>query len=94
MIQIEKPVLDDGLAEVGTTPNGKVLQLKVNNNNGFIKIQYADGGELPKELSGIWNNFDQAFARCKSYLEKKYAEAEKKSKKVEDNANSIDDKEL
>lgn len=93
MTQIEKPVLDEGLAEVGTTPNGKALQIKTNNQNGFMKIQYADGGELPKELTGMWNNFDQAFAKCKAYLEKKFQEAEKNSEKVED-GNSISDKEL
>ena len=66
--QTEKPVMDEGKAFIGTTPAGKKLQLCIKNGTQFMEFSFTDGGELPKSLKGLWNDFEAAVATAKQYL--------------------------
>lgn len=40
---------------LGSLPTGKVLSIKSQKDSGLYKFYFADGGEVPDELKGMWN---------------------------------------
>jgi hypothetical protein len=51
------------------TPAGKKIQLKIQENSRLIKIEFATGGELPVELSGLFTTEREASFAVIRYLD-------------------------
>jgi len=61
---------------VGTTPNGKEIQVvKDPVYSGFF-IQFKDGGVLPQELGGKWTTHHKAMEAVRVYIGRKLSESE------------------
>ena len=55
--------------ETFETPAGKEIQV-IRNPQAMWKIQFATGGELPEELTGIYTTDREAIKTVQVYLEK------------------------
>jgi len=53
------------------TPAGKKIQLKICPRTAHIKIEFASGGELPEELSGLYTSEREAEISITKYLSHK-----------------------
>ena len=62
------------------TPNGKQLGIYHVKNTALYKVAFQSGGELPKELEGMWTDTSRAHDAAQKYLKKRWDEAEKPSK--------------
>lgn len=51
------------------TPNGKEIQIV--GDRTLYKIQFSTGGQLPKELQGLFTSHTEAKRKIDQYLEKK-----------------------
>lgn len=51
-----------------TTTRGKILQVKRHNPYGFMRFQFKDGGEIPKELSSNYTNFKDVNTAATKYM--------------------------
>ena len=65
-----------------TTQNGKEINIVRDQGSPHLKIQFASGGELPQELSGIFTSEPFAENAIKEYLGKQ--EIISKSKKTKE----------
>lgn len=52
------------------TPKGKEIQIVVVPKTSHLKIQFASGGELPEELTGLFTSPKQAEKVINTYLAK------------------------
>lgn len=52
------------------TPNGKKIQMKIHPNTVLIKLEFATGGELPQDLSGLFTTEREATIAINRYLAK------------------------
>lgn len=52
------------------TPNGKKIQMKIQPNTVLIKLEFATGGELPSDLSGLFTTEKEAIYAVNKYLSK------------------------
>lgn len=52
------------------TAGGKTIILEVAQNTVLYKLRFAEGGELPEELSGLYTNDIQAEKAVVLYLDK------------------------
>ena len=52
------------------TPNGKKIQMKIHPNTVLIKLEFATGGELPQDLSGLFTTEREATIAINRYLSK------------------------
>lgn len=59
------------------TPGGKVIQVKTDPKSGFRKVEFATGGELPEELTGIFNTDASVNSAILRYLDKQNKKASK-----------------
>jgi hypothetical protein len=65
------------------TANGKEIKV-VPNGRGYFKLQFATGGELPEDLSGIYTSSNLAYIEAVKYVERSKEKAQpKKSTKEE-----------
>lgn len=69
------------LEELGTTPNGKVLNYVKRENASIRFICFGDGGELPKMLSGGYSSVYAAKQAVNSYLKGLEVKPKKAAKK-------------
>lgn len=54
------------------TPNGKELQIKPAEGYGsMLSISFTSGGELPRELAGLFTSYRDANEAVANYLNKK-----------------------
>lgn len=65
---------DDGLPRIdklklGETEKGKTIQMS-RTNLGFWELQFKEGGELPKELQGMFTDYYEASNAVNIYLAK------------------------
>lgn len=52
------------------TPNGKTIQLQIKEGSSLIRISFAQGGELPEELSGLYTSERDAEKAILFYLDR------------------------
>jgi hypothetical protein len=60
------------------TPGGKTIQLKYKEGSALIKVEFATGGELPADLSGLFTDEAAANTAVLKYLDRT---SKKKSEK-------------
>lgn len=63
---VSKPVEKEGKIKAGKTKGGKEIQMS-RTGDGMWKAQFSTGGQIPKELDGIWNNARQLQAAIDVY---------------------------
>ena len=56
------------LEELGTTPNGKVINYVKRENASIRFVAFADGGQLPEILSGAFCSVHAARKAVASYI--------------------------
>lgn len=56
----------NGKIKAGTTKGGKQIEM-VRTTEGLWKVQFLGGGQIPKELDGVWNNSRQLQAAIDVY---------------------------
>jgi len=69
------------LDELGTTPNGKVLNYVKKENASIRFIAFKDGGQLPEMLQGGFSSVHAARNAVNSYLKSLDKPAKKAAKK-------------
>lgn len=57
--------------EVGATDGGKVVGYRMPLGKNLYEITFKDGGEVPPELGGGWNDIRQMTNAIKGYLKNK-----------------------
>ena len=57
------------------TPNGKHLKIVKITGSALFGVRFEEGGELPKELTGMWTDAGRAYEAIKLYLDKREAKA-------------------
>ena len=63
---------DDGVTVIAKTPKGKTVQVRKRKEGlGYI-IEFKEGGELPKEFSGIWTSYHLAEEPARQYVADKW----------------------
>lgn len=69
---------------VGTTQGGKKLYISKHPNNAGYYFKFVPGGQLPKDLNGLWLTFHVAERQAKVYLanDAEKAAAKTKTEKV------------
>lgn len=76
----------DRVHVVATLPSGKEIGYKEIGQNRFKQICFKSGGEIPKELQGMWTDPMSIEKAIKSYViqmeNKAESKAEKKPKKT------------
>lgn len=63
------------------TPNGKKLQIMKVPNTALYRVAFSEGGELPKELQGMWTAPYTAQRSIETYLDRRWNEHESKATK-------------
>ena len=63
------------------TPNGKNIKVVQINNTALYGAAFHEGGQLPKELSGMWTSVDRVVKEIKKYIEGLEAKATTKGTK-------------
>jgi len=53
------------------TPAGKSIAFVREPKNGYIKIQFSEGGELPQELQGFFTTPVMAEKAVRAYIDSK-----------------------
>jgi hypothetical protein len=79
------------MEQVYTLPSGKELTV-VKNGTGLFKLQFTSGGELPKELAGLFTSPSEADKTMRMYVARKEAEAAKKPAKAEKKTDKTEEK--
>lgn len=64
------------------TPNGKAVTYEAVRGGHMLKVKFEGGGELPKELAGLFTGVAQVQAAIAIYLTTKWNEHEAKQEKV------------
>ena len=67
-----------------TTKGGKEINVIRDQGSPHLKIQFATGGQLPEELSGIFTSEVFAESAVESYLENQKNISEKKETKTKE----------
>ena len=63
------------------TPNGKAVTYEAIRGGHMLRIKFEGGGELPKELGGLYTGVAGVQAAITSYLNTKWDEHEAKQEK-------------
>lgn len=58
---------------IGQTPGGKTLQVMKKRDGAGYVIAFNPGGELPKELDGVWTTYDRAEKAARLWLNEQHA---------------------
>jgi len=61
------------------TTNGKEIGLRIANNTALWEIEFKSGGQIPKELKGLYNSTAAAAQAIEKYLGKKNVDAKTKT---------------
>ena len=61
------------------TPAGKEIGLRLANNTSLWEVEFKSGGQLPKELGGMYTNTASAAMAIEKYLGKKNINAKNKT---------------
>ena len=69
-VEPEKYVPPKGKTFLGTTAGGKHLQSYRCQRTGHHVVEFADGGQVPKELTGHWTRLDMLKLAVSTYLTK------------------------
>ena len=64
------------------TPAGKTIQMKYKDGTSHIRVEFAQGGELPEEFTGVFTTEREAEFAIIRYLSK--VENKKQTNKVKD----------
>lgn len=64
------------------TPNGKFVTYEAVRGSHMLKVKFEGGGELPKELSGLYTGVAGVQAAISVYLNSKWNEHEAKQEKA------------
>lgn len=71
----ELMALKEAYFPIGKTPGGKQLRIHKVGGTSLVRVQWADGGILPPELSGKWTNAALAQEDINTYLKKVWSVA-------------------
>lgn len=70
VVEQEQYVAPKGKTYLGTTKGGKHLQSYRCTRTGHHIVEFADGGQVPKELTGHWTRLDMLKLAVSTYLNK------------------------
>lgn len=60
---------------IGQTPGGKNVQVMKKRDGAGYEIAFNPGGELPRDLQGVWTTYDRAEKQVRLWLNEQYAKA-------------------
>ncbi len=62
---------------LGETPGGKHIYASNKTNRSVMELYFAEGGDMPKELSGAYSDKASAQQAVDTYLARPFAKAKK-----------------